>query len=529
MLNIRRRGFVRVVALLAVVALFAPACGGSDDDDAGPSTNTTEGGGSVNRDGVLKLGYGLVQNGTFSLDPTVGSGATSMDPLWYLLYGRLMRKLSDGTLTPDLADAKVVDSTTIEVKVRPDQTWHDGAPFDAESVKVGLDRNLQSQNMGNFTAGFFTVQSVEVVDPLTVRINLPKGDAASWFDSFISGVQTSITRPGAGSGVPIGAGPMKATAYTPEQTLTLERFDDFWNSSEVNFAGIEIVSAEQNAPQSALAALQSGQADVVTLGTEQLSSLSGNLEKVVIADPNRQLRMTFCKRDEPLSDPKVRLAISRAIDRDALNAAIFAGTGKVAVQLWPEGDRFYNPEVGDALGYDPASARQLLAEAGQPNPRFDVYLLNAFDIPDVGQVVQAQLEAVGITTELKTTSNFVAEFLEPKPPGATFLPPTPQPGALRLQSLVGSSIGNLCDYKNPELERLATELSKVGSGTQEAQDIWWQIEEIVADQGLIAPLLFGSLLGGYDNSQLVLKGTYPEGTWVVPDIYTSYMGDSTPS
>ena len=118
-----------------------------------------------------------------------------------------------------------------------------------------------------------------------------------------------------------------------------------------------------------------------------------------MADPNRQVQIGFCKRDEPLSDPDIRRAISQAIDRDAINDAVFAGTTEPATQLWPEGDRFYNPEIGDVLGYDPESARQILADAGQPNPEFDIYLLNALSVPEVGQVVQAQLKEVGITAQ----------------------------------------------------------------------------------------------------------------------------------
>ena len=247
MRNIGGNRLVRVIALTAVLALFASACSSDDGGDAGSSTDTTtQSGGSVNRDGVLHLGYGLTQSGNFTFDPTLAPSGSSMDPLWYLVYGRLLRKLPDGSLAPDLAEsAKVVDPNTIEVKVRPDQTWQDGAPFDAESVKAGLDRNLASGNTGMFTEAFFKVDSVEVVDALTVRINLRDGVAASWFDSFISATQTTITRPDLDVDAPIGAGPMKVGSYTPGRALTLERFEDFWNASEVGFASIEMVNVEQ--------------------------------------------------------------------------------------------------------------------------------------------------------------------------------------------------------------------------------------------------------------------------------------------
>jgi len=322
---------------------------------------------------------------------------------------------------------------------------------------------------------------------------------------------------------PVGAGPFKVAEYTPETVLTLERYDGFWNAENVNFAKIGTVSTNQAQPQVATAALQSGQADIVTFDTTQLATLSGNLKDVVAADPNRLVRMAFCKRDEPLSNTDLRKAISMAIDREAINDAVYAGTGTPATQFWPEGDRFYNTDVGDAMGYDLEGAKQAVADSGIANPTFDLYLLGSFNMPDVGTVVQEQLRQVGIESNLIVTRDFVGEFLQPQKPGATFFPPTPTPGPRKLQAVTGTSLANLCGFNDPELERLASELTKVSSQSDEAQDIWWEIDQIVADDALAAPILFASIIGGYDENTLVLGETFNGGVWVVPDIYTSHM------
>jgi peptide/nickel transport system substrate-binding protein len=524
--KIGRRTCVRVVAVLAVFMLFASAC--SSDDNSQPSS-TSEGGGSeaVNRDGTLHLGYGLNQSGNFSLDPTLMSSGSSMDPLWYMLYGRLMRKLSDGSFTPDLAEsATVVNPNLIEVKVRPNQTWSDGSVFDANSVKAGLDRNIASKNVGNFNSGFFLGDpTVDVVDPLTVHINLPAGNAPSWYDSYITGVGTSIVKPDFNAANPVGAGPMKIASYAPGTSLTLERNEGYWNADEVKFKNIDMVSVEQQEPASELAALQSGQADIVTLNTDQLAALSGDLKKVALSDPNRMMRFVTCKRDAPLDNVDLRKAISMAMDRQAISDAIFAGTAEPAVQVWPEGNRFYNTDIGDELGFNPEGARQAVQDSGLTNPEFDLYMIGSFSVPDVGAVVQQQLDEVGIKANLKLTNNFVAEFLEPKLPGATFIPQTPAPGPLRLQTVTGTGLGNLCGYSNPQLNDLISQLSKVSQESEEAKDIWWQIDEILAEDVPMSPVLFIALTGGYNDSKLVLDQLYPDGAWVVPDIYTSYMAN----
>ena len=352
----RKSRRVLVASLLVAGLLLAGCSSGSDTSESSSSTAASGQPADVNRDGTLKLGYDLVQNGQFSWEPGATPAYNSLEPIYYLVYGRLMRKTSDGTFVPDLAESvTVVDANTIEIKVRPDQTWHDGAPFDAASVKAGLDHNLHDvdQTVSGFGSTFFAVTSVDVVDPLTVKLTFDDGSAASWYGSSITNAATTITRPGTYSGTPIGAGPMKVTDYTPGQTMKMERFEDFWNASEVGFGGIDTVPTPASSPQSSMAALQAGQADIVTVDTTQLASMTGSLKAVTVSDPSRLMRMAFCRRDQPLADPVLRKAINKAIDRQAINEAVFEGTAEPAIQMWPEGNRFFNTDVGDELAYDP--------------------------------------------------------------------------------------------------------------------------------------------------------------------------------
>jgi peptide/nickel transport system substrate-binding protein len=505
-----------------VVVLLAGACSSTSSE----STDTTAGPGaqeSVDRDGTLKLGFDLTQNGQFSWEPGANTAYGSLDPLWYLVYGRLMRATADGTFVPDLAESvTVVDPNTIDIVVRPDQTWQDGAPFDAASVKAGLDHNLQSDPARSaFPEAFYKVTSVDVVDPVTVRLKFDNGSAASWYDTFITAAQTTITRPGTYEGAPIGAGPMKVTAYTPDSVLTMERYDGFWNAEEVGFAGIDIVQVANGQAQAATAALQAGQANIVTFDTTQLSALSGALEPAILSDPSRLMRVGMCRRDTPLDNADVRRAISNAIDREALNDAVFEGTAEPAVQLWPEGNRFFNPEVGDELDYDPETAKQLIADSGLTDPTFDLYVLDNLGLPDTAVVLEQQLAAVGITANITVTPDLVGQFLTPQTPGATVFPATSNPGLLKLKDFNGTATSNLCGWHDQRIQDLFDQISKVSTDTEEAQQAWWELEEIYADQTLGVPLLFASVVGGYDSDRLVLGELYPGGLAVVPDIYTS--------
>ena len=68
-------------------------------------------------------------------------------------------------------------------------------------------------------------------------------------------------------------------------------------------------------------------------------------------------------------------------------------------------------------------------------------------------------------------------------------------------------------------------LSKVSQDSDEAKDIWWKIEEILAEDVPMNPVLFISLTGGYNSSKLVMGDAYPDGPWIMPDIYTSSMAE----
>ncbi|HEY6533707.1 MAG TPA: ABC transporter substrate-binding protein [Acidimicrobiales bacterium] len=524
--KVNRRAASGVLALVLAIVVLAGACSSSGDSSATSETDAPSESSAVNRDGTLKLGFDMTGNGTFTWEPGFNTSHSSMDPLWYFVYGRLMRATEDGSFVPDLAESvTVVDANTIEIKVRPGQTWHDGAPFDAASVKAGLDHNLATEPASSgFTEPFYAPEGgVSVVDDTTVQIKFPGGTAASWYDSFIAAPPTTITRPGTYSGTPIGAGPMKATQYSPDTSLSMERFDDYWNADQVGFAGIDIVHIDNGSPQSSTAALQSDQADVVTFDTTQLAALSGALKPATVSDPTRLMRMGLCKRDAPLDNENIRKAISKAIDRDALNEVVFAGTAEKAVQLWPEDNRFFNPELGDELDYDPEAAKQLVADSGVANPKFDLYILDNLGLPDTATIVEAQLAEVGIEANLIITPDLPGQFLVPQAPGATIFPATQNAGLLKLKDFNGIGASNLCSWADPAIQALFDQISQVSSDTDEAQQAWWDVQQIYADETLGVPLLFGSVVGGYNSDRLVMGGVYPGGLYVVPDIYNSSM------
>ena len=526
-----------LLALLTVSSLVVAACGGDDDDvdggatptteqpsDGSDGTDGTESGGDADPEGVVRVGYDLVAatRGGLTWDPTEVTTQLTDTGLFYLVYGSLLRPTAEGDLEPDLAEStEIVDPNTIEVALRDGLTFSDGTPFDADAVKAGLERSLAATGSAGFGSAFFDLETVEVVDPTTVRLLIPNGTAASWHDTFLGSWETTIVKPDLDPSQPIGAGPMVVGEFAPEQRIVLERSDTYWEADAVRLGGIELIHAPDGT--SGASALQAGQIDVARIDTVQIPTVEGDAEVLLKTDPNALMHGMICKRDEPLSDPLVRKALNKAVDRELLSEAVFDGAFEPAHGLWPEGHRFHSPDVTDEVSFDPEGAVSLLEEAGHGDGlEIDVYVIQSGGMPDVAAVLQQQFADVGVTANLIPAPNYVADFLQPQPPGMGLVP-TISPNRLKLLQWSGESIGNTCGFSDPELEALAAELAAVSDASDEAEELWHQIEEkVVAEDALSLFLLFNSTVVAYDDDALgdvqMMPFTIP-----VPDVRSTYV------
>jgi peptide/nickel transport system substrate-binding protein len=518
----------RIAALLLVGVLVLAGCSsGGDDDATTPGDTGGSSGSEIDRSAVLRVGYDLVQDpGGIGVDPlTATPDSNSNDPLWYLIYGRFMKATLDGELEPDLAEkAEIVDNGTIVITLRPGQTFSDGSPFDAAAVKASLDASLASRSVTEpaFQAGFFDLTAVEATTPTTVTLRIAGGKAPSWFDQNISTWPTSIAKVGTtASGMPIGAGPFKFVSKDT-RSWVLDRNDAYWNADKVNYAQIELVHVAYAQPQSGLAALQAGQIDVTYTEPALVTSLGGSLESYARTSADKAVQMAMCKADGPLADARVRKAINKAIDREAINEAVYFGTSEPQTQFWPTGHRLNDAALDDELAYDPDGAKQLLQEAGfASGVTLDLYPISAFGIDDAAEVIQQQLAAVGITVKIVPTTDYVAQFLQPKSPGLGMYPSS-QAGVGKLGAVTGTGLGNVCAYNNPDLETIATSLRQVSQSSEAAVPLWNQATEIVVEEALVGFIVWRSDIAAYDTESILDMQPLQYGSYLVPDPMIAY-------
>lgn len=344
------------------------------------------------------------------------------------IYGQLVRNDENQALRPGLAESwQALDDTTWEFKLRKGVRWHDGAEFTAEDVIATLKR---IPNVPNSPASFVTytrpIKEATATDKHTLRLRTERPHPLLPNDLVAVRIvprrvaETAKTEDFNSGRAAIGTGPYKFAEYVAGDRVVLVRNENYWGSKpawqKVRFKIISNSAAR-------VAALLAGDAhmieavptaDIGNLAKDARIALASTVSNRVIylhLDSGREKNSPFVTdRDgkpleaNPLRDPRVRKAISKAIDRDAIASRIMEGQAQPAGQLLP--DHFFGTSKRlKADKYDPEGARKLLAEAGYPNGfGLTLHAPNNRYINDekIAQAVAQFLARAGIPTKVDT-------------------------------------------------------------------------------------------------------------------------------
>lgn len=387
---------VRLAAALLSVGLVAAACG-DDDTDPGPgaggtgdgtttttaadgndTTTTTEdgsanGGSAVQADTSRRLRL-IGTNGVQHMDPVTGVTPCEAEMLRWV-YDGLIRLTPDGSLAPGLAeDWEAVDDSTFVLYLRPDVQFQDGTPFDAEAVRLHLERG-QSHPGSTISGQLEAIDSVEVIDELTVQINLsePRVGILPQLLTNRAGMVPSPTAVEAagdnyGANDAVGAGPYAYDFHTPAEDVHVSAWDGYWDEENRFLAGIDMLG---QASEFQVERIASGEIDYAALKDTDLPFAVQGAEEGVIEyqlSPVPQYAEIFINWEvAPFDDLRVRQALQHALDRELLAEVLTEGAGTAAYSPLPANSWAHDPAVDDLYPYDPERARELLADAGYPD------------------------------------------------------------------------------------------------------------------------------------------------------------------
>jgi len=317
-----------------------------------------------------------------------------------------------GKFVPHLAKSwSQPTPTTYEYELREDVKWHDGQPFDADDVVYTINWLSDPKTSMRYKENFAWIASVEKLGPHKVRITSkqPVPDGLLWMASGWPIYPEHVHGP-LGNKIdfgdkPVGTGNYKINKIDKHTGIVAERYKDYKPSAVKPVAMIgNIVSEPITDSGTLVAALLTGKADLAAnVPVDQAADLekSGKFE-VTLAPP--ALGYTFLTfpstgwaNAKQLADPRVRLAIAKAVDRQALLKLKYGEhTPKTNVI---EG-LCSKEQLGCAFtkkvpDFDPAGAKKLLAEAGYPDG-FDVVIATFQKNTVEGTAVAGMLRAVGI-------------------------------------------------------------------------------------------------------------------------------------
>ncbi len=281
-------------------------------------------------------------------------------------------------LTPGLATSWHVDENDKKkwiFNLRKGVKFHDGSDFDADAVMWNFDRVYDENSPQYDAAGaaggkarLRLMESARKIDDYTIEITTSR--SYSLFPSLIT--YFMFVSPAQFEAVgsdwdkfkrnPSGTGPFKVVEFKPRVSVTLAKFEDYWDPNRVPKVDKMTLFPMPEAT-TRLAALRSGQVDWIEVpppdGIPSLKAAGFNI--VTNIYPHVWPYLYSFAEGSPFLDKRVRLAANYAIDREGV-AALVNGTGAPAYGWLPPDDpNFGNPK--EAFRYDPEKARALLAEA----------------------------------------------------------------------------------------------------------------------------------------------------------------------
>jgi peptide/nickel transport system substrate-binding protein len=425
-----------------------------------------------------------------------GEVVGQLTPFWvlYAIHDALVKPMPGNLMTPSLAESWTLspDHRTYEFKLREGLKFHDGSPFTAEDVKFSFQRAKGAKLLKE------KVREIEVVGANRVRFHLhePFPDFMAFYGTLATGagwiVPKAYVEKVGDEGFkrqPIGLGPYRFVSHTPGVELVMEAYEGYWRKMPSVKRLVYKVVPEST---TRMAMLKRGEVDIAyLLDVPQATDLKRDPAlKLAFSGGIGIFFLDFLDQwdaKSPWADRRVRLAASHALDRQALSESETLGASKPAGNFVPKSFEF--ALALEPHPYNPARAKQLLAEAGYPNG-FDAGELH--QLPpyfSLGEAIVGYLGAVGIRLKMRPMERaaYLAAVASKKLKGVCVCSSALYGNAASRMSEVYPSDGALAYGGYPELDALYRQQAREPD-RRKREALLHQIQQMVYERVRIAPI-----------------------------------------
>ncbi len=437
--------------------------------------------------------------------PILASDSASGDIVG-LVFNGLLKYNEQLEVTGDLAQSWTVspDGLTITVRLRPDIRWHDGVAMTADDVVFTYRKLIDPTVKTPFSSDYERIQSVEAVDPRTVRVTYREPFAPA-LESWMMGIipkhllehEDVNTTPFLRR--PIGTGPYRFVRWKTEELIELEANPDYVEHRPyINRYLYRVI------PDTATMFLEllTGHLDWMALTPLQYRRQTDGPHVRRAYQKYRYPSFGFTYIGYNLDDPRfadvrVRRAIDLAVDKQAIVDGVLYGLGAVATGPYPEKSWAYNPAIRPTAP-DLAAANVLLADAGWTDHdgdgwldkdgtplRFTLMTNQGNEVRrQVAEIVQQQLKPIGIDVKIRVIewATFLHEFIDQRRFDAVLLgwnlSLDPDLYNIFHSSKTKEGEYNFIGYANPTVDRLLEQGRQVFDRDQRRQ-IYQEIHRLL--------------------------------------------------
>jgi peptide/nickel transport system substrate-binding protein len=338
------------------------------------------------------------------------------------IHDPLVRRDAKNNLVPWLAEKYEQEGKDWKFYLRKGVKFHNGSPFNAQSVKFSIEKRLKSDKCPR-AGDYKLVQEVKVIDETTVvfvcekpYMTLPN---ILYFAPMVDPKHYEGKDDAWIANNPNGTGPFKFVEWVKDDRLVLERNEGYWaGKSEIK----KLVFKPVPEASTRVAGLMSGQLDLVTYVPPHLWKSVDESRKVRLSTSigGRVVSVVF-RLDmdvKPLKDVRVRQALNYAINKQAIVEGLLGGKAVAVGQ--PAGPAVFghDPSI-KPYPYDPEKAKALLKEAGYGDGfsiDFDVAKGMALNDIQIAEAIVAQLKEVGVKANMVVNewTDFLSRLMERK-------------------------------------------------------------------------------------------------------------------